>query len=267
MASWEFTATGPVEAEISLPAGNVSLTAAQAETVTVSLLPRQGRGDKAADRLIADTEVSFEGGTLSVHVPKLVQLRGDAALDLTIELPAGSSVTARTASADLKCTGELGALNAHTASGDVTADRISGNASLVTASGDVRVQDVAGDVSVSTASGDAAIARAGGDFTAKTASGDLRIGQAGRSAEVRTASGDVRIESIAAGRADVTSVSGDVAIAVPPGIEVFLDLSSISGRVRSELDPDARGGGDGDASLTVRCNSVSGDIRIARASG
>ena len=266
MTSWEFSATGPIEADISLPAGKVSLTAAQAETVTVSLLPQHGPGSKAAEKIIADTEVSFEGGTLTVHVPKRVQLRGDAALDLTIELPAGSSVAARTASADLKCTGELGALDAHTASGDVTADRISGNVSLATASGDVRLQDAAGDVTVNTASGDATIARVGGDFTAKTASGDLRIGQAGRSAEVRTASGDVRIDSIAAGRADVTSVSGDVAIAVPPGIGVFLDLASISGRVRSELDPDAHGG-DGDASLTVRCNSVSGDIKIARASG
>jgi DUF4097 and DUF4098 domain-containing protein YvlB len=264
MASWEFSATGPIEADISLSAGNVTLMAAEAETVTVSLLPQHGAGGRA-ERLIADTEVSFEGGTLTVHVPRRVQLRGDAALDLTIELPAGSAVTARTASADLKATGELGALDVHTASGDVTADRVLGNASLVTASGDGRLQDAAGDVSVSTASGDALVARVGGDFTAKTASGDVRIGQAGRSAEVKTASGDVRIDAITAGRADVTSMSGDVAIAVPPGTGVFLDLSSISGRVRSDLDPDA--GGDGEASLTVRCNSVSGDIKIARAAG
>jgi DUF4097 and DUF4098 domain-containing protein YvlB len=132
------------------------------------------------------------------------------------------------------------------------------DASLVTASGDVRLQDVGGDVSVNTASGDALIARVGGDFTAKTASGDVRIGQAGRSAEVRTASGDVRIDAIAAGRVDVTSVCGDVAIAVPPGTGVFLDLATISGRVRSDLDPDARGGDDGEASLTVRCNSRRG---------
>jgi DUF4097 and DUF4098 domain-containing protein YvlB len=266
MTSWEFSATGPITADISLSAGNVALTAAQAETVRVSLLPQHGRGGRA-EKLIADTEVSFEGGTLTVHVPRRVQLRGDAELDLMIELPAGSSVTARTASADLKATGELGALDGHTASGDLTADRVLDDASLVTASGDVRLQDVGGDVSFNTASGDALIARVGGDFTAKTASGDVRIGQAGRSAEVRTASGDVRIDAIAAGRVDVTSVSGDVAIAVPPGTGVFLDLASISGRVRSDLDPDARGGDDGAASLTVRCNSVSGDIKIARAAG
>lgn len=265
MTSWEFNATGPIEAEISLPAGNVNLAAAQTQTVTVSLLPEKGSGGRA-EKLIADTEVSFEGGTLTVKVPKRAQLRGDASLDLTVELPGGSSVAARTASADVTCTGELGALEGYTASGDVTADRIAGHASLATASGDVRLTDAAGDVSVDTASGDATIQRVGGDLTAKTASGDLRIAQAGGSAEIRTASGDVRIDSIAAGHADVTSVSGDVAVAVPPGIGIYLDLSSISGHVRSELDPDSGGGTNGDTSLTLRCNSISGDIRITRAS-
>lgn len=264
MASWEFSATGPIEAHISLPAGMVSLTAAQTQDVSVSLLPHGG-GGKAAERLIADAEVSFEDGRLSVRVAKGTHLRGHTPLELTISLPEGSSVMPQTASADVSCSGELGALDGHTASGDVTADRVTGAVSLATASGDVRLTDVAGDVSVSTASGDTTIMRIVGGLIAKTASGDLRIGQAGRSAEVKTASGDVRIDSIAAGRADVTTVSGDVALAVPPGTGVYLDLSSISGHVRSELDPDSGDGGTGDADLTLRCNSVSGDIRITRA--
>lgn len=265
MTSWEFHATGPIEADISLPAGNVNVTAAQAQTVTISLLPQHGGGSTAAEKLIAGTEVSFEGGTLTVNVPKRVQLRGDTSLDLTITLPEGSSVAVRTASADVSCTGELGALEGYTASGDVTADRIAGHASLTTASGDVRLTDATGDVSVSTASGDTTIERIGGDLRAKTASGDLRIAEAGGSAEVKTASGDVQIGSIASGRADVTSVSGDVALAVPPGVGVYLDLSSISGHVRSELDAAADGGGNGEPSLTLRCKSVSGDIVVTRA--
>ncbi len=265
MTSWEFSAAGPIEAEIRLPAGNVNLTATHTQTVTVSLLGQRGGGSTSADKLIADTEVSFTGGRLTVEVPKRAQLRGDTSLDLTIELPEGSSVTARTASADVSSTGELGALDMNTASGDVTADWITGDASFTTASGDVRLTEAAGDVSVNTASGDVTIQRIGGSLTAKTASGDLRIGRAGRSAEVKTASGDVRIDSIAAGRADVTSVSGDAALAVPPGSGVYLDLSSISGHVRSELDSDSSGGGDGEPDLTLRCSSVSGDIRISRA--
>ena len=265
MTTWEFSTSGPIEAQLSVPAGTVMVTATPKQAVTVSLLPHR-EGDDRAERLIAESEVSFEGGTLTVEVPKRAHVRGGTPLDLTVALPEGSSVTASTASADVSCTGELGALEGATASGDIRAERLTGQVSLATASGDVRLGDAAADVRVNTASGDVSIERVGGDLAAKTASGDLRVGEAGGSAEVKTASGGVRIRSIAAGRADVTSVSGDVTLAVPPGTAVYLDLSSLSGRVRSELDSGADpGDGGGDPDLILRCNTVSGDIQVTRA--
>lgn len=263
MASWEFTATGPVTTDIGLPAGSVTLTASPAETVRVSLLPEHRRESRAAERAIADTQVSFEGGTLTVQVPKRIHLRGDAALELSVELPEGSSAAVRTASADLTCTGELGSLDGHTASGDVTADRIAGPVSLITSSGDIRVREAAGDTRVQTSSGDAYLERVGGDLSVKTSSGDLRVREAAQSASVSTSSGDVRIGSIGGGQAEVSSVSGDISLAVPPGIDVYQDLSAISGRVSSELDAAPDGAG-GQVALTLHCRSVSGDIKIIR---
>lgn len=264
MASWEFTADGPVKAEIKLPAGRVKVTATPARTVTVSLLPERTAGSRSAEKLIADTEVSFDGGTLTVEVPDRVHLRGDTSLNLAVELPNGSSVAVRTASADVSCTGELGSLQGHTASGDVTAERV-GHAGLTTASGDVRLREVTGDTLLQTASGDAVIQRADGDITAKTASGDLTIGHAAHSVHAQTASGDVMIDRVSAGTVDLTSVSGDVSVGVAPGIGIYLDLSSLSGRVRSELDADEQGGSHGEPGLTLRGNSVSGAIKITRA--
>jgi hypothetical protein len=46
---------------------------------------------------------------------------------------------------------------------------------------------------------------------------------------------------------------------------VWLDLSSISGRMESQLDGDDGVGGDGPAQLTVALRSVSGDQRVRRA--
>lgn len=264
MTSWEFNAAGPIEADVKSAAGLVKVTAGPADTVAVTLLPANGNGGRA-EKLIADTDVSFQGGRLTVHVPKRIQLRGDAPLDLTVELPEGSSVTVGTASADVSCTGSLGSLDAHTASGDVTAARVAGHASLSTASGDIGLQEVTGDVRLQTASGDAVIRRADGEIIAKTASGNLAIGQAGPLVQARTASGDVQIDRVAAGRADVTTVSGDVYLGVAPGTGVYLDLSSTSGRVRSELDPGEPGASDGDPAVSLRCTSVSGDVRITRA--
>jgi DUF4097 and DUF4098 domain-containing protein YvlB len=260
MSSWDFTATGPIRANLELPSGSVQVTAAKTETVRVSLIPSGPGGEK----LLADTEVSFEGETLRVHVPSRTSIRRNASLDLTVELPEDSSIRVKTASADVTCEGALGPVNATTASGDVRVNQVSGDADLTTASGDVRIDDVTADVRVSTASGDVEIGRAGGDIIAKTASGDVSIGHAGQSASAKTASGDVRIDSIASGLADATTVSGDITVAVVPGVGVYLDVSTLSGDVSSDLDSDS--GAEGDASLTVSGRSVSGDVRIIRAS-
>jgi hypothetical protein len=267
MTSWEFPASGPVDARISLPSGSVRVTASQATTATISLVPaRSVGGSGAAEQLIGETEVSFEGGRLTVKVPKRVHIRGSAALDLTIGLPAGSSLDSHTASADLQVNGELGTLTVDSASGDVSADTISGQANITTASGDVRLQEVTGDARIKTASGDMAIGRADGELTVNSASGDLRVGQAKQWVQAKTASGDIAIDSIADGRAEVTTVSGDISIAVPPGVGVYLDLSSLTGSVASYLAESAPGDADGEAGLTLSCNSVSGDIKVTRAS-
>lgn len=260
MTSWEFAAAEPIEAKIGLPAGSVSLAATQSGAVTVTL---DGSGHNA-ESLIADTEVSFENGTLTVEVPKRSLLRGNTSLDLIVELPAGSSVSFRTASADVVCEGELGSLTGRTASGDVVVERLTGTADIGTASGDIRLTETAGPVKCQTASGDTVVGRAGGPVTANTASGDITVEEAVESAILKTASGDLRISGMASGRADATSVSGDISVAVPSGIGVYLDLSTISGHVSSALDA-SQDGGDTGAALTLNCRSVSGDIRITRA--
>jgi hypothetical protein len=57
-------------------------------------------------------------------------------------------------------------------------------------------------------------------------------------------------------------VSGDISVAVPAGIGVYLDLSAVAGDVRSDLEPS---GSEGDAGLSLHCRSISGDVRVVRA--
>jgi hypothetical protein len=261
MANWEFAADGPIRADIDLPAGSVNVAAAKTDKVSLSLTASSGAGE----RLLAETEVSFEDNTLRVHTPKRSSIRGNASLDLRAELPEGSLVAAQTASADLDFTGTLGTLNATTASGDVQAKRVTGDVELTTASGDVRLEDAAGDARLSTASGDVIVNGADGDVIAKTASGDVWIGRAGQSVTAKTASGDVHFDRVASGLADATTVSGDITVAVAPGIGVYLDISTLTGDVSSELDADDSVAAEGESALTVSCRSVSGDVRIIRA--
>ncbi len=261
MTTWEFPATEPITLEARLPSGSITVRAEPTSAAIVSLTSRSG---KRGEDLIAATTVGYEAGTLTVHVPDRVRLLSSTSLDLVVQLPPGSSCVLNAASADIRCSGGLGSLDARTASGDVTAEQVAGQASITTASGDVRLDDGGGDVRVSTASGDVGIDCAHGETAVTCASGDLTIGRAEGSVKARTASGDVRVDHIAAGRGEVTTVSGDVSIAVPAGVGVYLDLSALTGDVRSDLEP---ADGDGDAELSLHCRSVSGDVHVSRAAG
>ena len=235
MPSWEFPGQDPIDLRVRIPAGDIAVSAAATQTTTVAL--------DGSDRTVAGTRVEFEDGTLSVIVPDQSGLFNDGSVDVVVELPEGSSCRVHTASADLRCTGELAALDVHTASGDVSAERVSGHAGVDTASG---------DVSLGTA----------GEAEVESASGDVRIGQVSGGVTVRTASGDVQIEAASGHRTDVNAASGDISVGVAPGIGVYLELSSLSGTVSSELEPGEETGG---TDMTLQCRTISGDVRVSRA--
>jgi DUF4097 and DUF4098 domain-containing protein YvlB len=235
MTSWEFPATDPIDLQIRVPAGDVTVRAAATQTARVTL--------SGAERTLDATRVEFENGVLSVIAPDRPRLGRTADVDVTVEMPEGSSCVAHTASADVRCTGELSSLDVHTASGDVSAERVSGLARATTASGDVHVGEA-------------------GEVDADSASGDVTIGQVSGPVQVSTASGDVRIDAASGSRAEAKSASGDINIAVTPGIGVYLDLSTMSGTVSSELDPAEETGG---ADMTLSCRTLSGDVQVTRA--
>ena len=262
MSHWEFPGSEPVDAFIDLAAGSVALTAKATDATTVSLAA--SRFGRNADNLLSEVRVSFDNGRLEVVGPKRPGLwRGHPGLDLTVTLPQASRCAVRAASADITSTGELAELDVHTASGDVTAAAVTRNLQAVTASGDVRAEETGEMADVRTVSGDVRITRAGGDIQARTASGDVSIAAAAGAATATTASGDVRIGNMASGRADVNTASGDVVVGVARDVGVYLDLASLSGSVTSQLE-DAEPSED--VTLEVRCRSLSGDIRITRAS-
>jgi DUF4097 and DUF4098 domain-containing protein YvlB len=265
MASWEFPGSDPIDVHIDLPSGSIAIAAEPTEATKVSLVP--SRPGRDSDELIAQVTVEFSDGQLEITGPRnLGLLRHRSGLDLTVKVPTSSRCTVRTASSDVACVGELGSLDAHTASGDVTAAVVHGPVQLAVASGDVWLEEGSQGVTVHSASGDVRVLRASGDVSIDTASGDIQIGTADGAVTVRAASGDVRIDSFGHGVADVNTVSGDVTVGVAAGIGVYLDLSSFTGDIRSDLDrSDDDDDDDGDADVTVKCKTVSGDVRIKKA--
>ena len=231
--------------EIRIPAGQIRVRTAETTVASVRV-----DGERADDVIDITSTTLPDGGTRVIVECRSKRSFGFLGLgrdlNVTADVPVGTKLTVDSESADLRTSGTLGAIAFRTGSGDCAFDEVTGDLTIKAASGDLKGRAVGGDVVV------------------RTASGDLRLGLAGGSVQVTSVSGDIEIGSVRAGVVNARSVSGDVELGVAAGTGVFLDVSSTSGDVRSDLDAVA-GTDDDAADLQLTAASVSGDIRIRRA--
>jgi hypothetical protein len=251
----------PPRLEVRNPAGSVTVQAVEgAEQLEAWVEPLNEAAEELLDLVDIDVREGGAGSPtrLRVTVPDRRLLRTPA-YAVRITTPAGAAARIAVASADVELTGPLGALELTGASGDLDVERGT-DVHLRTASGDVRIGTVDGSASIGSASGDVHVGRANGALKLRTASGDVSVDAASTDASISTASGDVTVGAATGGAVQVKTVSGDTTVGVTPGLRVWLDLASVSGRMHSELD----GGpaGDGPPALTLTLRSVSGDLRI-----
>jgi DUF4097 and DUF4098 domain-containing protein YvlB len=268
MTTWEYPCSEPARVRVDpWASGSIAVSGQPTDTLSVEVVARHPGPE--TDQLIKDIEVTFADGRLTVVGPRenrrlaIFWRRG---LDLTIKAPAGSDLEVRAASADVACVGRLGDVDLRTASGDITLATATGTVAANSASGDISISEAGADVAVRSTSGDVRIGRARGSVIGGTVSGDFSVGACGGSLTANTVSGDVEARDLSGGRVELTTVSGDVYASVTPGIALYLDLSSTTGDIHSDLDEDAADGAGAPqpVALEIKCRTVSGDIRIAR---
>ena len=92
------------------------------------------------------------------------------------------------------------------------------------------------ELSVRTASGDVEVDAVGGPGVVHSTSGDVRVHSAATDIQVRTVSGDVRVGDAVRGVAEIVAVSGDVEIGVHAGTRASVNLNTVSGDTRSDLE-------------------------------
>jgi hypothetical protein len=254
-----FPATaGPPTVDIRNPAGSVTVDAVDGATeVVVTIEPLSA----AAEQLLDRVDATGADTAVRVRVPERRLVRSPE-FAITVTMPPDGPVSVAVASADARLRGRLGRTVVTSASGDVAVEQCS-DLQARSASGDVRVGAVTGPATVGTASGDVRIDVAGGPLEVRTASGDVGIADATGNVRAKAASGDVRVERAVSGTLRLATVSGDVTVGVARGLRVWLDVQTVSGRMLSELTDETPGGAqDGDASLTLLLQSVSGDVRV-----
>ncbi|MET9676058.1 DUF4097 family beta strand repeat-containing protein, partial [Streptomyces sp. NPDC006482] len=192
-----FATTAAIVTVLDIPAGRIRLIAADRADATVEVLPvdaTKSRDVKAAERVTVD----FADGVLRIGAaPAKNRVLGNSgSVEVTVQLPAGSRVEAKTAAAELRGVGRLGDVTFEGAQGTVKLDETA-SAHLALQSGDITVGRLGGAAEISTQQGDITITEAHtGTVTLSTAAGNLTIGAArGVSATLNAATTHGRIDN------------------------------------------------------------------------
>lgn len=203
-----FDTTAPITAVLHVPAGRIQLIATDRADTTVEILPSdaaKGRDVKAAERIT----VGYADGVLRVQAaePKNPYFGPSGSVRVTIELPAGSLVDAKAASAELHSVGRLGDVDFDGAYRDIKIDEAAS----------VRLTAVDGDV---------------------------EVGRLGGPAQISTARGDIRITEAVHGTVLLRTQSGGISIGAAAGVSAALDASTGHGRISNALRNDGSTGLD-----------------------
>lgn len=270
-----------VRLRVEVWVGRVDLHAVDTDQTTVDLEPMHG--DETAQDLIANARVEQHGDQIDVLLPRVKSgfFGRKGHVQATITVPTDSAITVKTGSADLYATGTFGDAEVETGSGDVQLETIAygkfhtgsgdvdirttnGSLQGKTGSGDLTLGAVEVDADLVTGSGDLLIDAVAGDLKAKVGSGDVVVKSTGNGIDAMAGSGDILVRRIERGQLKAKTGSGDVQVGVAEGTAAYLDVTTVSGDVTSELDGTESPTDDAPtASITVQ--SGSGDVVLQRA--
>ncbi|MCD9872915.1 DUF4097 family beta strand repeat-containing protein [Streptomyces guryensis] len=204
----KFDTPAAVSAVLDIPAGRIQFIAADRADTTVEVRPAnaaKSRDVKAAEQV----EVTYSEGVLRIESPEAKNriLGNSGSVEVTVQLPAGSCVEARAASAELRVVGSLG---------DVAFEG---------AYRQIKIDEVA-------------------SLRLTTVDGDVEVGRLGGPAEISTARGDIRIAEAVRGTVTLSTQSGDITVGAAAGVSAALDAGTGNGRISNALKNDGTAGLD-----------------------
>jgi DUF4097 and DUF4098 domain-containing protein YvlB len=194
----KFDTPSPIRAVLDIPAGRVQFIAADRADTAVEVRPADasnGRDVKVAEA----TKVEYSEGVLRIEASAKNQFFGaSGSIEVTVQLPAGSRVEAKAASAEFRAVGRFG---------DVAFEGAYGSTKIDEAAS-VRVTSVAGDVTV---------------------------GRVNGPAEISTSKGDIRVVEAVRGKVVLRAEAGDVSVGAAAGVSASLDAGTSYGRIQNAL--------------------------------
>ena len=197
----KFDTPGAISAVLDVPAGRVRFIAADRADTAVEVLPAnasKGRDVTAAEQ----TTVEYADGVLRIETPAKNRYLGPpGSIEVTVQLPAGSRVEAKAASAEFRAVGRLG---------------------------DVAVEGAYRQIKLDEAA----------SVRLTAIDGDVEVGRLNGPAEISTARGDIRIAEAARGTVVLRTQSGDISVSAAAGVSAALDAGTGHGRISNALKND-----------------------------
>ncbi|MCT9869086.1 DUF4097 family beta strand repeat-containing protein [Paenarthrobacter aurescens] len=262
--------------------GDIWIVASDRSDTEVTVQPRKAK--RSLDvRMAEQTTVDYADGRLQVRLHPAFRhtwFSDGGAVEITVDVPIGSSLELKSAMGDLRCEGEFasadlrtdlghiridscGELRAHTDMGDVTVERASGRSRIKTGSGKIRIRDIDGVATVKNGNGSTWISHASGELSVSAANGDVSLERAGLSTTVKSSNGDISVGEVAAGSLTLQTAAGTLAVGVREGTAAWLDLNTKYGRVLNALVA-TNGPGEGTDTVEIRARNAYGDITVER---
>ncbi|MFE4641525.1 DUF4097 domain-containing protein [Streptomyces sp. NPDC056730] len=275
-----FDTPEPISVTAHVEAGSLQFTAGDRLDTVVEVRPRDTKKDLDV-RTADQTEATYAGGVLTVRTPKSNLFGRTGAVDVTVELPTGSSVDMTGAWTQVLGEGRLGEVRVKTSSGDVrldttgplrltashgsiTVDRVEGKAEITTSSGSLRLGLVDGPAVLKNSHGTTTVDAATGELRVSGANGDIEIRRAEDSVTATTAHGTLRVGEVARGTVQLETSYGAIEVGVREGTAAWLDVSSGSGQVRNTLTA-SETPEETEGTVKVRARTRHGNIDVRRA--
>ncbi|MFJ5678967.1 DUF4097 family beta strand repeat-containing protein [Streptomyces sp. NPDC093097] len=276
-----FPTTEPISTTARVEAGSIQFIASDRPDTVVEVRPRNPKKDQDV-RDAEQTEVTYTGGTLTIRTPKQRYLLGrTGTVDVTVELPTGSTVDMTGAWAQVFGEGRLGEVRAKVSAGDVrldatgplqltashgsiTVDRVEGIAEITTSSGSVRVGLVDGPAVLKNSHGTTTVGAVTGELRVSGAHGDIDITRAESSVTATTAHGTLRVAEVANGEVQLETSYGAIEVGVREGTAAWLDINSDGGQIRNALAASEAPERSEDT-VKIRARTRHGNIDVRRA--
>jgi hypothetical protein len=196
-----FATPSPISVVLNVAAGRVRFIASDRVDTAVEILPADA--SKSRDVKTAEqATVAYGDGVLRIEVPvKNSVLSTSGAVEVTVQLPAGSRVEARADAAEFRAVGRLG---------------------------DVAFEGAYRQIKVDEAA----------SLRLTATDGDVEVGRLNGPAEISTERGSIRITEAVRGAVVLRTQLGDISVGTAAGVSASLDAGTSHGRVTNTLKND-----------------------------